>query len=206
MAGDKWTGSLLNQVICRIIYWFSGLSYFFIILYHSFATSRGSHWWMGCLDLCSDHGWYVRECSRHLIMKTGVFFYKRSFTFFTIFVFWMAHLHWIYKQCNYIPYSHRKGDEFLKEPSSNNFLPIFFSNLHVLRITVFLFSERCPNSFRIFQFSQKCLPLKLFSLKFQAVGFFWVHRTHTGLSCSLMWKWIIIKNKTNTLIPAMNVR
>lgn len=55
-AGDKWTGSLLNQVICRIIYWFSGLSYFFIILYHSIATSGGTHWWMGCLDLCSDRG------------------------------------------------------------------------------------------------------------------------------------------------------
>lgn len=27
-VGDKWTGSLLNQAICRIIYWFSGLSYF----------------------------------------------------------------------------------------------------------------------------------------------------------------------------------
>lgn len=60
-AGDKWTGSLLNQVICRIIYWFSGLSYFFIILYHSIATSGGTHWWMGCLDLCSDHGGSLRN-------------------------------------------------------------------------------------------------------------------------------------------------
>lgn len=46
----------MNQVICRIIYWFFGLSYFFIIPYPGIATSGGTVWWMGRPDLCGDRG------------------------------------------------------------------------------------------------------------------------------------------------------
>lgn len=57
----------MNQVICRIIYWFFGLSYFFIILYPSIATSGGTVWWMGRPDLCGDRegggGVFAQECS-----------------------------------------------------------------------------------------------------------------------------------------------
>lgn len=48
MDSDKCTGSLLNQVICRIIYWFFGLFFFFffIILYCHFATlGKRLDWW-----------------------------------------------------------------------------------------------------------------------------------------------------------------